>query len=54
MDEVSRRLAPEELRALVKPRIPPEKTRPQSRGMSRVDDRAVVTAIVFVPTSGRA
>jgi transposase len=37
--------------ALVEPLMPPVKTRPQGGGMSRVDDRAVFTAIVFVLTS---
>jgi transposase len=54
MDELSRRLVPDELWALVEPLIPPGKTRPQGGGMSRVDDRAVFTAIVFVLTSGCA
>ncbi|MBO0881780.1 MAG: transposase [Mycobacterium sp.] len=48
MDELSRRLVPDELWALVEPLIPPAKTRPQAGGMWRVDDPAVVTAIVFV------
>lgn len=38
----------------MQPLIPPVKTRPQGGGMSRVDDRAVFTAIVFVLTSGCA
>ncbi|WP_246459063.1 IS5 family transposase [Amycolatopsis jiangsuensis] len=54
MDELSRRLVPDELWALVEPLIPPGKTRPQGGGMSRVGDRAVFTAIVFVLTSGCA
>src|SRR3954463_5015724 len=54
MDELARRLVPDELWALVEPLIPPAKTRPQGGGMSRVDDRAVFTAIVFVLTSGCA
>lgn len=40
MDELSRRLVPDKLWALVAPLIPPVKTRPQGGGMSRVDDRA--------------
>ena len=36
------------------PLIPPGKTRRQGGMMSRVDDRAVFTAIVFVMTSGCA
>ena len=54
VDELSRRLAPDELWALVEPLIPPAKTWPQGGGMSRVDDRAVFTAIVFVLASGCA
>jgi len=46
VDELSRRLVPDELWALVEPLIPAAKTRPQGGGMSRVDDRAVFTAIV--------
>ena len=45
---------PDALWALVEPVIPPAKTRPQGGGMSRVDDRAVFTAIVFVLTSAAA
>jgi transposase len=51
-DELSRRLVPDELWALVEPLIPPAKARPQGGGMGRVDDRAVFTAIVFMLTSG--
>ncbi|AIJ24790.1 putative transposase [Amycolatopsis methanolica 239] len=54
LDELSRGLVPDELWALVKQLIPPGKTRPQGGGMSRVDDRVVFTAIVFVLTSGCA
>jgi hypothetical protein len=54
VDELSRRLVPDELWALVAPLIPPAKTRAQGGGMSRVDDRALFTAIVFVLTSGCA
>jgi transposase len=54
MDELARRLVPDELWALVAPLIPPAKIRRQGGGMSRVDDRAVFTAIVFVLTSGCA
>jgi transposase len=53
-EELSRRLVPDALWALVEPVIPPAKTRPQGGGMSRVEDRAVFTAIVFVLTSGCA
>jgi transposase len=54
VDELSCRLVPDELWALVEPLIPTAKTRPQGGGMSRVDDRAVFTAMVFVLTSGCA
>ena len=54
VDELSRRLVPDAPWALVEPLIPPAKTRPQGGGMSRVDDRPVFTAIVFVLTSGCA
>lgn len=54
MDELSQRLVPDELWALVEPLIPPVMARPQGGGMLRVDDRAVFTAIVFVLTSGCA
>ena len=39
---------------MVEPLIPPVRVRVQGGGMSRVDDRAVFTAIVFVLTSGCA
>lgn len=54
VDTLSRRLVPDELWALVEPLLPSSKTRPQGGGRSRVDDRAVFTAIVFVCTSGCA
>lgn len=54
MDELPRRLVPDEFWALVEPLIPPGRMRPQGGGMSWVDDRAVFTAIVFVLTSGCA
>ncbi|MEV6235035.1 transposase, partial [Saccharopolyspora shandongensis] len=52
VDELSRRLVPDELWALVEPLVPAHQVRPQGGGRSRVDDRAVFTAIVFVLTSG--
>ncbi|MFD2397599.1 IS5 family transposase [Prauserella oleivorans] len=54
VDELSRRLVPDELWALVEPLVPAHQVRPQGGGRSRVDDRAVFTAIVFVLTSGCA
>src|SRR5690606_41270662 len=50
----SRRLVPDELWARVEPLVPAHQVRPQGGGRSRVDDRAVFTAIVFVLTSGCA
>jgi transposase len=54
VDELSRRLVPDELWALVQPLIPGFAPRPQGGGTTPVDDRAVFTAIVFVLTSGCA
>lgn len=51
-NELARRLVPDELWEVVEPLIPPAKVRPQGGGRSRVDDRAVFTAITFVLTSG--
>jgi len=54
VDDLSLRLVPDELWALVEPLIPERAVRPQGGGPQRVDDRAVFTAIVFVLTSGCA
>ena len=54
VDQLSRRLVPDELWELVRPLIPPVKSRPQGGGRARVDDRMVFTAIVYVLTSGCA
>jgi transposase len=54
VDDLSRRLVPDELWALVEPLILEPAKRPQDGGPARVDDRAVFTAIVFVLTSGCA
>ena len=54
IDELSRRLVPDELWALAEPLIPGFAQRPQGGGTAPVDDRAVFTAIVFVLTSGCA
>jgi len=51
---LSRRLVPDEVWALVQPSIPLPKARPQGGGRSRVSDRAVFVAVVFVLTSGCA
>jgi transposase len=52
VDDLSRRLVPDELWALAAPLIPEPPKRPQGGGPARVDDRAVFTAIAFVLTSG--
>ncbi|QYN20353.1 transposase [Amycolatopsis sp. DSM 110486] len=54
MDDLSRRLVPDELWALAEPLIPEHGVRPQGGGPARVDDREVFTAIVFVLTRGCA
>jgi transposase len=54
LDDLSRRLVPDELWELTRPLIPGFARRPQGGGTSAVDDRAVFTAIVFVLTSGCA
>jgi transposase len=51
---LSRRLLPDELWELAYPLIPLAKVRPQGGGRSRVGDRAVFVAVVFVLTSGCA
>jgi transposase len=50
--DLSQRLVPDELWALVERLIPRFTARPQGGGTKPVDDRAVFTAIVFVLTSG--
>jgi transposase len=54
VDDLSQRLVPDELWALVEPLIPGFEPRPQGGGTAPVDDRAVFTAVVFVLTSGCA
>ncbi|MBA8825163.1 transposase [Saccharopolyspora lacisalsi] len=49
---MSRRLVPDGLWELVWPLIPRFAPRPQGGGTAPVDDRAVLTAIVYVLTSG--
>jgi transposase len=51
---LSRRLVPDQLWALVQPLIPMPKIRPQGGGRTRVGDRAVFVAVVYVLTSGCA
>jgi transposase len=52
VDRLSLRLVPDELWALAQPLIPQFTARPQGGGTAPVDDRAVLTAIVYVLTSG--
>jgi transposase len=51
---LSRRLVPDQLWAMVTPLIPSPKVRPQGGGRTRVGDRAVFVAVVYVLTSGCA
>lgn len=51
---LSHRLVPDGLWAQVQPLIPVPKVRPQGGGRSRVGDRAVFVAVVYVLTSGCA
>jgi hypothetical protein len=50
IDRLSLRLVPDELWALAQPLIPQFTPRPQGGGTAPVDDRAVLTAIVYVLT----
>jgi transposase len=52
VDRLSMRLVPDELWVLAQPLIPQFTPRPQSGGTAPVEDRAVLTAIVYVLTSG--
>ena len=54
VDDLSRRLVPDEVWALAEPLIPEFTPRPQGGGTAPVDDRAVFTAIVFILTSSCA
>ncbi|MFJ5293225.1 transposase [Streptomyces sp. NPDC088348] len=51
---LSRRLVPDGLWALVAPLLPSFKSRPQGGGTAPLDERAVFTAVVYVLTSGCA
>ncbi|MDR7303519.1 transposase [Haloactinomyces albus] len=51
MNELSRRLVPDELWELVEPMLPRASVRPQGGGRAPTNARAVFTAIVFVLTS---
>ena len=53
-DNLSLRLVPDELWALVEPLLPAFALRRQGGGTTPVDDRAVFTAVVYVLTSGCA
>lgn len=52
VDRLSLRLVPDELWVLAQPLIPGFVPRPQGGGTAPADDRAVLTAIVYVLTSG--
>jgi transposase len=54
VDQLSSRLVPPSLWAVVEPLIPPVKVRHQGGGRGRVGNRTVFTAIVFVLASGCA
>jgi transposase len=54
VEDLSRKLVPDELWELAEPLIPKFNPRPQGGGTPPVDDRAVLTAIVYVLTSGCA
>jgi transposase len=48
------RLVPDDLWSMVAPLVPPPKTRPQGGGRSRVDDRSVFVATVYLLTANVA
>ncbi|MFI2474552.1 IS5 family transposase [Nocardia xishanensis] len=54
VDELSRRLVPDELWELAEPLLPQFALREQGGGTAPVDQRAVFTAVVYVLTSGCA
>lgn len=54
VDELSRRLVPDELWVIVEPLLPVFPARSQGGGTAPTDQRAVFTAVVFVLTSGCA
>ncbi|WP_372501221.1 IS5 family transposase [Streptomyces meridianus] len=51
---LSQRLVPDELWSLVAPLLPSFSSRPQGGGTAPIDERAVLTAVVYVLTSGCA
>lgn len=52
--DLSQRLVPDDLRAMVEPVLPSFRSRPQGGGTTPIDQRAVFTAVVYVLTSGYA
>ncbi|MFJ9120183.1 transposase [Streptomyces sp. NPDC102394] len=52
--DLSKRLVPDELWELVAPSLPSSTARPAGGGVASRDQRAVFTAVVYVPTSGCA
>ncbi len=54
VDELSRRLVPDELWALAEPLLPRFTARKQGGGTAPTDQRAVFTAVVYALTSGCA
>lgn len=52
--DLSQRLVPDDLWAMVEPVLPSFRSRPQGGGTARIDHRAVRTPVVYVLTSGCA
>ncbi|WP_331725281.1 IS5 family transposase [Streptomyces zaomyceticus] len=52
--DLSQRLAPDDLWAMVEPVLPSFRSRPQGGGTAPIDQRAVFTAVMYVLTSGCA
>ena len=50
--DLSQRLVPDDLWALVEPVLPSFRSRPQGGGTAPIDQRTVFTAVVYVLTSG--
>ncbi|MGW9133956.1 transposase [Streptomyces sp. NPDC055681] len=50
--DLSQRLVPDDLWAMVEPVLPFFRSRPQGGGTAPIDQRAVFTAVVYVLTSG--
>jgi transposase len=51
-EALAKRLVPDEFWVIVEPLVPPFARRPQGGGRARAEPRAVLTAIVYVLTSG--